>query len=60
MLNSMRLGLFEAPRPQGGTSRKGRDACIAPLIPAQRAGLAGSAPGQGKAAEKGLSRIDRE
>jgi hypothetical protein len=48
---SIRLCLFEAHHPQGETSRKGRDVCIAPLIVAERAGLAGSAPDQGYAAK---------
>jgi hypothetical protein len=38
-------GISEAARPQGGASRKGNYANIAPLITAYKAGLAGYAPG---------------
>jgi hypothetical protein len=34
-------GLFEAPRPQGGASRKGDFIYIVPLDPVFKAGLAG-------------------
>jgi hypothetical protein len=37
----------EAPRPQGGASRKGSFAYIVPLDPAYKAGLAGHAPAKG-------------
>jgi len=34
----------EAPRPQGGASRKGNFVYIVPLDPAYKAGLAGHVP----------------
>jgi hypothetical protein len=34
----------EAPRPQGGASRKGNFIHIVPLHPAEKAGLAGHVP----------------
>jgi hypothetical protein len=43
---------FEAPRPQGGASRKGNFVDIVPLNPAYKPGLAGHVPA--KALECGL------
>jgi hypothetical protein len=36
------LAISEAPRPQGGASRKGNTLLIVPLDPAYKAGLAGT------------------
>jgi hypothetical protein len=41
---SMKNCKFEAPRPQGGASRKGNYILIVPLDPAYKAGLAGHLP----------------
>jgi hypothetical protein len=43
-LCSMQFGICEAPRPQGGASRKGNLIYIVPLDPAYKAGLAGHLP----------------
>jgi hypothetical protein len=40
--------IIEAPRPQGGASRKGNFVHIVPLDPAYKAGLAGHVPANGK------------
>jgi hypothetical protein len=40
----MSFELIEAPRPQGGASRKGNFVHIVPLDPAYKAGLAGHVP----------------
>jgi hypothetical protein len=48
ILIQLKLGITtptcEAPRPQGGASRKGNLIYIVPLDPAYRAGLAGHLP----------------
>ena len=38
------LKIYEAPRPQGGASRKGNFILIVPLDPAYKAGLVGHLP----------------
>jgi len=46
---------FEAPRPQGGASRKGNFIYIVPLDPAYKAGLAGHLPAKCLNAKKRFS-----
>ena len=49
----------EAPRPQGGASRKGNFVHIVPLDPAYKAGLAGHVPAK-TAKDLGLLKVEME
>jgi hypothetical protein len=44
----VKYGQSEAPRPQGGASRRGSFLHIVPLDPAYKAGLAGHVPAKEK------------
>ncbi len=44
LVRELEIIFNEAPRPQGGASRKGNLTCIVPLDPAYKAGLAGHLP----------------